>query len=36
MRDDIAAEANDAVQYALEANYPNPNEVDMHVYLETS
>ena len=36
MRDDIAAEANDAVQYALEANYPNSNEVDMHVYLETS
>ena len=36
MREDIAAEANDAVQYALEANYPNSNEVDMHVYLETT
>jgi len=36
MRDEIAAEANDAVQYALEANYPNANEVDMHVYLETN
>ena len=36
MRDEIAAEANDAVKYALEANYPNANEVDMHVYLETN
>jgi len=36
IRDDIAADAHVAVQYALEASYPNSNEVDMHVYMETT
>lgn len=34
IRSSIRAEAEDAVQYALDAAYPDVSEVGMHVYLE--
>ena len=33
---EIKADAAAAVAYALEAKYPDANEVDMHVFLETA
>ena len=31
---EVAADAKSAVEYALNAKYPSPNEVDMHVYTD--
>jgi acetoin:2,6-dichlorophenolindophenol oxidoreductase subunit alpha len=32
LREEVAADAKAAVEYALKAKYPDPSEVDMHVY----
>ena len=34
MNVEIAADAENAVKYALEAKYPDPSEVDMHVFTD--
>ena len=36
IREDIENEAHEAVLYALDAKYPNLDEVDMHVFTEAS
>ena len=36
LRKAVRDEAHEAVQYALDAPYPNGSEVDMHVYAEVS
>lgn len=36
LREAVKAEAKEAVEYALEAPYPDGSEVDMHVYAEAS
>ncbi|MGY6708236.1 MAG: thiamine pyrophosphate-dependent dehydrogenase E1 component subunit alpha [Rhizobiaceae bacterium] len=35
LREDVSAEAAAAVDHALEAKYPDPCEVDMHVHADT-
>ena len=34
IQDEIRTEATEAVQYALDAPYPDGSEVDMHVFKE--
>ena len=34
MNTEIAKDAEDAVKYALDAKYPDPSEVDMHVFTD--
>jgi pyruvate dehydrogenase E1 component alpha subunit len=36
IRDDVKADADAAVAYALDAKYPDQSEVDMHVFKEAS
>lgn len=36
IREDIKAAADEAVQYAIAASYPDTSEVDMHVFAETA
>lgn len=35
LQEEVRADAASAVEYALTAKYPDPREVDMHVYAET-
>jgi len=34
MNDEISADADAAVKYALDAKYPDASEVDMHVFTD--
>lgn len=36
IRDDVKADADTAVAYALDAKFPDPSEVDLHVFKEAS